>query len=245
MYLNDTSKPTMSSSLDHAFSSNDRSGRLLGNHPSAHPSAHHSAPSARPELEHWHLACLFDEMSLGMLLVSPAGQVLHCNRAALDAMASSGLLQVKGGYLQALSPADHQALQAALSHAAQGKRSLLALKAASISLQLSVAPSGGASALEGRGITLFFQRPSICDASVFLMFARNFSLTPTEQQVLTFLCRGLSTPEIADELNVAVSTVRSHVRSLCHKTASQGSRELISRIAMLPPAGYLPDLQMH
>jgi DNA-binding NarL/FixJ family response regulator len=38
--------------------------------------------------------------------------------------------------------------------------------------------------------------------------------------VLAILCQGYSAPEIAVQLNVAVSTVRSHVRSLCAKTQS-------------------------
>ena len=61
------------------------------------------------------------------------------------------------------------------------------------------------------------------------------ALTATEEQVLGILCQGYSAPQAARQLKVAVSTVRSHVRSLCAKTRSNGVRELVSRVAVLPP----------
>lgn len=53
--------------------------------------------------------------------------------------------------------------------------------------------------------------------------------------MLGILCQGYSAPQIAEQLSVAVSTVRSHVRSLCAKTRSSGVRELVNRVAVLPP----------
>lgn len=209
------------------------------------PGAYTAVPLARPEFDTQDLTALLDELSLGVLLVSPSGQVIHANQASRDAMADSGVLSVHAGQLCAASPAEHKALLAALTNASNGVRSLLSLSANGAGLLLSVVPPANPSAAGGGSIALFFQRPAICDTSVFLMFARNFGLTPTEQQVLTFLCRSWATPEIAEELNVAVSTIRSHVRSLCYKTASKGARELINRIAVLPPAGYSTRLQMH
>ena len=209
------------------------------------PGAYTAVPLARPEFDTQDLTALLDELSLGVLLVSPSGQVIHANQASRDAMADSGVLSVHAGQLCAASPAEHKALLAALTNASNGVRSLLSLYANGADLLLSVVPPANPSAAGGGSIALFFQRPAICDTSVFLMFARNFGLTPTEQQVLTFLCRSWATPEIAEELNVAVSTIRSHVRSLCYKTASKGARELINRIAVLPPAGYSTRLQMH
>ena len=209
------------------------------------PGAYTAVPLARPEFDTQDLTALLDELSLGVLLVSPSGQVIHANQASRDAMADSGVLSVQAGQLCAASPAEHKALLAALTNASNGVRSLLSLSANGAGLLLSVVPPANPSAAGGGSIALFFQRPAICDTSVFLMFARNFGLTPTEQQVLTFLCRSWATPEIAEELNVAVSTIRSHVRSLCYKTASKGARELINRIAVLPPAGYSTRLQMH
>lgn len=239
----------MSNNLDHAFLSIasmvespsdfgvDAPVGLLGTQLSAH-----SAPSGfGPHV----LASLLNEISVGILMVSPSGQVFHSNLASRDAMASSGLLSVQGEQLCAASPADHNALLLALANASNGVSGLLRLSAGGASLLLSVVPAASAASSGFQAITLFFQRPALCDTSVFLQFARSFGLTPAEQQVLTFLCRSLATPEIAEELNVAVSTIRSHVRSLCCKTRAKGARELVNRIAMLPPAGYSTRLHMH
>ena len=64
--------------------------------------------------------------------------------------------------------------------------------------------------------------------------------TATEETVLGILCQGYSTPEIAAQMKVAVSTIRSHVRSLCAKTRSNGVRELVNRVAVLPPVAPAP-----
>ena len=77
-------------------------------------------------------------------------------------------------------------------------------------------------------------------------FARSHSLTAAEENVLGILCQGYSAPQTARQLKVAVSTVRSHVRSLCAKTRSSGVRDLVSRVAMLPPvAPTLMTESMH
>ena len=57
--------------------------------------------------------------------------------------------------------------------------------------------------------------------------------------VLGFLCQGHSAPEIARHMQVAVSTIRSHVRSLCAKTRSSGVRDLVNRVAVLPPVAVV------
>jgi DNA-binding CsgD family transcriptional regulator len=89
-------------------------------------------------------------------------------------------------------------------------------------------------------VALMFSRPSVCGSLMLCFFARSHSLTTAEENVLAILCEGCSAPEIARKLKVAVSTVRSHVRSLCAKTRSSGVRELVNRVAMLPPLAPAP-----
>jgi DNA-binding CsgD family transcriptional regulator len=73
---------------------------------------------------------------------------------------------------------------------------------------------------------------------VLRFFAGTYRLTNTEEQVLDMLCQGYNTPDAAKQLKVAVSTVRSHVRNLCAKTQSSGIRELVNRVAVLPPVAH-------
>ena len=82
---------------------------------------------------------------------------------------------------------------------------------------------------------LLFAKPAVCEPITLSLFCRCHKLTKTEEHVLGILCLGYSTPEIALQLNVAVSTVRSHVRSLCAKTGASGVRSLVNLVAVLPP----------
>lgn len=191
------------------------------------------------------LHLLFDEISHGMLVVSPQGRVLHSNRAARDEMTQHGVLCVRQDELQALSPIDGKLLQDALVKASGGVRSLVKLSGSGITLMLSAIPLKHRPGNACQQIALFFERRAICDSGMFVFFARSHNLTRTEEQVLMLLCRSLCTPDIALALDVAVSTVRSHVRSLCIKTGAKGARELVNRIATLPPVGATARLEMH
>jgi DNA-binding CsgD family transcriptional regulator len=191
------------------------------------------------------LRLLFDEISHGVLVVSPEGRLIHSNRAAQSDMANRSVLYVQQDELLALSPIDAKLLYAALAKASMGVRSLVRLSGSGVTLMLSAVPLQFRPGQTCQQIALFFERAAICDSGMFVFFARSHKLTRTEEQVLTYLCRGMSTPDIATELNVAVSTVRSHVRSLCFKTGSRGSRELINRIATLPPVGVMSRLHIH
>ena len=104
-------------------------------------------------------------------------------------------------------------------------------------LSIAVVPLRGESPGQAATLGLFLSRASVCDTLMLCFFARAHGLTNSEEQVLAILCQGYSAPEIAIQLNVAVSTVRSHVRSLCAKTQSNGVRALVGRVAVLPPLG--------
>lgn len=52
-------------------------------------------------------------------------------------------------------------------------------------------------------------------------------LTSREKEILTLICKGYSTGEIADELNISVRTVERHRSSLLLKTDSNNSIKLV------------------
>jgi LuxR family maltose regulon positive regulatory protein len=59
------------------------------------------------------------------------------------------------------------------------------------------------------------------------------SLTRRERQVLHLLVAGLSGPDIAEELVVAYSTVRSHIKSIYGKLGVHSRHEAIERAKAL------------
>lgn len=198
-------------------------------------------PHAGPEV----LSLLVDVLDHGVIVVGERGQIIHANRAARTELNRHRVLNRVGGEVQAMTPADCKTLQKALDQAVAGKRSLINVSGAGLTLTLAVVPLRSDTDAWDARIALFFARAEVCESGMFGFFARSYGLTQTEEQVLAILCRGLSTPEIAVQLKVAVSTVRSHVRSLCAKTASSGVRELVNRVAVLPPVAPVHLTQIH
>lgn len=181
------------------------------------------------------LASLLDELAHGVMVTTVEGRLVHANQAAQHQLARRRVLTKRNSVLHGCTPEGARAFREALVRAGEGKRSLIMLGAAEgRGLALAVLPLK-AQAGRATQVALLFARASVCDSLMLGFFARNHGLTATEEHVLGLLCEGFSAPQIAVEMKVAVSTVRSHVRSLCAKTRSSGVRELVSRLAVLPP----------
>lgn len=183
------------------------------------------------------LALLVDELAHGVLVASAQGQLLHANQAARHELARRQALSVHEGQLHAADPRNSRLLVQALTKADKGLRSLIALRSEGGRLSIAVVPLRAQQRDGTAAVAMIFSRASVCEALMLCFFARSHGLTPAEEQVLTILCQGYSAPEVATQLNVAVSTVRSHVRSMCTKTHSNGVRALVGQVAVLPPLG--------
>jgi DNA-binding CsgD family transcriptional regulator len=191
------------------------------------------------------LAVLMDELASGIVIVDAEGRVLQLNEAARRVLDAGTVLQMFQGELRPFVAEDAKALKSAIVSASTGQRSLLRLAGASADFSVAVVPLQKQVGSSCERMALILSRASVAESGVFAAFARNHGLTHTEEQVLGFLCRCLSTPQIAVQMKVAVSTVRSHVRSVCSKTASSGVRELVNRVAVLPPIAPLSFGHIH
>ena len=90
---------------------------------------------------------------------------------------------------------------------------------------------------------LVFPKQQLCDTTTITLFARERGLTGTEGQVLALVCKGLRPSQIASNHGVQVCTVRSQLRSIRQKTASDSVRELVEKVSVLPPmARHLPQV---
>lgn len=182
------------------------------------------------------LDLVLDELAYGVVVATGEGDLLHANQAARHELGRRRFIGLHNGRLRVRLPEDARVLQEALGKAVDGKRSLVALGSTEAGrVSLAVVPVRRNPAAGPAHVALLFSRPSVCGSLMLFFFARSHALTATEENVLAILCQGYSAPEVAEQLHVAVSTVRSHVRSLCAKTRSSGVRELVNRVAMLPP----------
>lgn len=183
------------------------------------------------------LSLLVDELAHGVVVVNAACWILHANVSAQRELYARTVLTNQFGRLAASLAENQTALEVSVQAATRGRRDLIDFKIGSGSTSYSVAvvPLNRLGGDTCGGVALFLPRSEVQECGVFSAFARSQNLTRTEQKVLLHLRRCLSTPEIAIELGVAVSTVRSHVRNLCVKTRTSGVRELVNRVAVLAP----------
>lgn len=87
----------------------------------------------------------------------------------------------------------------------------------------------------GSGVLVTTERRRLCEASSLWAFARSQGLTSAEMRVLEELMAGHEPKNIAQRLDVSVTTIRTHIKSLLNKTDSGSMRGLLLRIAKLPP----------
>lgn len=62
------------------------------------------------------------------------------------------------------------------------------------------------------------------------LLALGYRLTHREQEVLGFVARGMTTPEMAQHLGISAHTVRDHVKALLAKVGVRSRAELVARI---------------
>jgi DNA-binding CsgD family transcriptional regulator len=196
------------------------------------------------------LTTVLDEIDYGLMVVDlPGGRLRHANRQAQEECRRHGTLDLSEGFVVVPDVAGHRTLLGALGQAQQGRRTLLSLRShpelaqADASLRADTAATGSVTVAvvplprEGeqlQALLVFGKRPG-ADALSVGFFARLHGLTPTEDTVLLSLCRGMKPTDIADEHGVAISTVRTHVNSIRLKTGTGSIRDLVHKVATLPP----------
>lgn len=180
---------------------------------------------------------VIDEFAYGVVVISLDGSILTANHAAWREILAGRALREESQILRTRIAEEGRKLREAVMMVRDGKRSLVAVRASEGSpLTVAAVPLAGQAGEPARA-ALTFARTSVCESPMLSLFARNHDLTATEMEVLGLLCQGYTGPEVAKRLNVAVSTIRTHVRSLCAKTESGSVRELVNRLALLPPVG--------
>jgi DNA-binding CsgD family transcriptional regulator len=198
------------------------------------------------------IASALDELACGVIIIDAQGRILHQNLAAHTVLARGDCVAIDNGTISATHEPDARHLADALAKAAQGKRSMIALGALSRTT-VAVVPLQRTGAGVAQGLpsaqakdarfALMFSRAGVCESLMLSFFSRAHQLTASEETILGLMCAGLTAPEMAVQLKVAEATVRTHVRNICTKTHSNGIRDVVKRLAVLPPlmAAVMPS----
>ncbi len=194
------------------------------------------------------LGAMLDEVDYPMILVDGEGEVVHANRAARQDLAQPAHpLQLAGRQLLGREPAVADMLRETLSRAARHpQRRVVACGQGDARISIGLVPLGqhpgmaGAGAAAGErqrpGMTmLVLGRRKVCPALTVQWFASAHGLTRCESHVLAQLCAGQSPGEVAEAQGVAISTVRTQVASIRAKTGASSIRDIVSRLAAMPP----------
>ena len=211
------------------------------------------------------LHAVLNQVDYGLAVVNAdTRQLIYANTPALDALNALNAdtpqkpgLCLACGVVCARLPAHAAQLVQALARTKTRLRGLLRLADDNMSAANGSGRGGGDStvavmplfdlALPGLADTeagsaadpcyalLVFPKQQLCDTTTVTLFARERGLTGTEGLVLAMVCKGLRPTEIATRHGVQVCTVRSQLRSIRQKTASDSVRELVEKVSVLPP----------
>lgn len=193
-----------------------------------------ASKSVPPAVWHW-LAAALDELDYGIVLLFDGLNVVHINDAARVELDDAHPLQLLGGELRPKLARDVAPLHEAVTSAAtRGLRRLLTLGKDTHRASVSVIPLEAADA-GPRAVLLVLGKRAVCESLSVQGFARGYGLTGAETRVLIGLCNGVAPAQIAIQLGVAVSTVRSQIGSLRLKTGAESIRALVQQVAVLPP----------
>ncbi len=180
---------------------------------------------------------LLDQVDYGMVLASSRGAIRYANQPARIELHRHGPLCVEKGHLKTRVAADRETLRTALADAARGVHRLVSLRHNGGTVVVATLPlRGDAKSDGGEALALLtFGKRSPYEALSVEFFARTNGLTGAEVRVLQALCTGELPRDFADRNGIALSTVRSHMRSVRQKTQASSLRELVHRLAVLPP----------
>ncbi len=209
------------------------------------------------------LQAVLDQVDYGMAVVdTDTQQLIFANAHALCALAENlprGVhdlnargLRLTHGHLSVQDDDQADQLKAALTKTKSRMRGLLRLTDhAGQELTIAVMPLSGFDGIQTDTATLtpapsyallVFAKQQLCDTTSVTLFARERGLTSAEGQVLAHVCKGLRPAQIATHQGVQVSTVRTQLRAIRQKTASDSMRQLVQKVSSLPPlARYMPS----
>ncbi len=240
----------------HTHGSHTHGSHPHGPHPHGSSTQSATAPANAPQALALALEAVCEQLAHGLLLLDAQARVLYANAAARAELLANPWLHIVAGHLQARHGETQAQLQTQLWAASCGQRGVLHLaqggegktKAKSKLAPLSVAitPLHSSDApLQANGapaaaqLALIFTRRHLCEPLMLHHFARGHQLTVTEEAVLRWLCQGDDPSSIAQHMGIALSTVRSHMKSIAQKTGCHGMRALQNRLALLPPLAAL------
>ena len=179
------------------------------------------------------LRSFLDACAFGVVMLDPAAAVLYANRSALALAAQPPLARWLGALPARV--AAHDPLGRLVHTCARGQGGGLVLGAQGPELMALALPIAGTQAGMPSTCMLLLTQHARVSPSVLDFVMHTFGLSAAEARLLPPLLRGSAPAEIAAELGLKVSTVRSQLSSIFAKTGATRQQDLIRLLGSVPP----------
>lgn len=174
-----------------------------------------------------------DTLDFGVAMLDPRGQVLYANHSVHTMVADPPLARWLGSLPGRV--AVHEPLGQLVQASRRGLGSGAMLGGTAPALMALVLPMEGADpAVPFGACMLLLARHIHAPVAVSNFVVRIFGLSPAEARLLPPLLRGSAPAEIAAELHVKISTVRSQLSSIFAKTGATRQQDLIRLMGSVP-----------
>ncbi|MBP8307574.1 MAG: helix-turn-helix transcriptional regulator [Burkholderiaceae bacterium] len=180
---------------------------------------------------------LLDTIDQGVLLIDSTCRLLYSNACAQESLDAQAVLCRDGERVLPAKVADRLVWRHAIDDAMRGQTRLFETNVQGTRHLASIAPFQWiANELDQKHLVILLgSGPAPAPHAGRLdVFADHCRLTRAETRVFLTLLDDLSPMDIAQRLEVAPATVRTHIRRILQKTGSPSMRSLLALITRLP-----------
>jgi DNA-binding NarL/FixJ family response regulator len=189
------------------------------------------------------LAHALNRIASAVFLVDATGRVVFANEAGAALTRNGSVLRSEQGVLAASSIATTRVLRDAFAAALNGDAAVgdagVAVPLTPVSderwlayvLPLTSGHRKQVGAAHAAVAAVFVRKPGLDSRSPLEALAKLYKLTATEVRVLQGVVETGGVPQIANELGLAESTIKSHLRSLFDKTGVNRQADLVRLVA--------------
>jgi DNA-binding CsgD family transcriptional regulator len=186
-------------------------------------------------LERDMLSTTLELLAVGIVLVDEGARIIHANHAALGHLEDARALRRDGDHLSARDPKAAVKLRQAIRDASSGDT--LAIPSSGIAMPVGdlaawVLPLDDGLRREfaktyAAQVVVFIREPIDTQPFPAELFVRRYGITQSECRLLVLLTQGMTVTEAAETLGTALSTAKTHLAHLFHKTGTQRQAELV------------------
>ncbi len=181
---------------------------------------------------------VIDGLSVGVVLVNAESKVVYTNKAARELLTPGRVARIASSRLRAEAPDINEKLSTAIAACAASNTATdqatisISLPGGEDSLVATILPISSGERYNvmkpfAAAAAVFLQKPAAKMQAPMAALQELYGLTPAELKIATAMIAGQAVGDIADLLGITDATVRTHLKSMFHKTGVHRQAELM------------------